>query len=207
MNIVVHSNASQFTYEGHVDIKAKLSLCTQPSHTGGILPVILNLGTRWRWVVSFTPWTLYARWKRQRYPRMGCWVGLKASESLERKSVAPAEHLTAIPCLSIVLPSHYTDSQARNQMYQWAIWSVRICASSDHQPSQTKCPSNYSPLRQRPPATLTFWTTKYNWERHPRITATANKQKTIRFLRFGKRDTQNNIFSPFSLVKLHDRGS
>jgi hypothetical protein len=29
---------------------------------------ILDLGTRWRWVVSFTPWSLYPRGKRPRYP-------------------------------------------------------------------------------------------------------------------------------------------
>jgi hypothetical protein len=27
--------------------------------SGGIAPHILDLGTRWRWVVSFTPWPLY----------------------------------------------------------------------------------------------------------------------------------------------------
>jgi len=35
---------------------------------------ILNVGTRWRWVVSFTPWPIYIRGKNPRYPllrRMG----------------------------------------------------------------------------------------------------------------------------------------
>jgi hypothetical protein len=28
--------------------------------SGGIAPRVLNCGTRWRWVVSFTPWFLYS---------------------------------------------------------------------------------------------------------------------------------------------------
>jgi len=27
-----------------------------------------DLGTRWRWVVNFTPWPLYSQGKRSRYP-------------------------------------------------------------------------------------------------------------------------------------------
>jgi len=27
--------------------------------SGGIAPLILNLGTRWRWEVSLTPWPPY----------------------------------------------------------------------------------------------------------------------------------------------------
>jgi hypothetical protein len=38
------------------------------SRSGGITPCILNLGTRWRWMVSFTPWALYTRGKSPRYP-------------------------------------------------------------------------------------------------------------------------------------------
>jgi hypothetical protein len=30
--------------------------------SGGIALCILNLGTRWRWVISFTPWPLYRRY-------------------------------------------------------------------------------------------------------------------------------------------------
>jgi hypothetical protein len=42
--------------------------------SGGIEPHILDLGTRWRWVVSFTPWPLYpgTHWT-------GGWVGPRAS--------------------------------------------------------------------------------------------------------------------------------
>jgi hypothetical protein len=36
--------------------------------SGGIAPRILNFCTRWRWVVSFTPWSLFLPGKSPRYP-------------------------------------------------------------------------------------------------------------------------------------------
>jgi hypothetical protein len=36
--------------------------------SGGIAPRILDLGSRWRWVVSFTPRPLYSQGKSSRYP-------------------------------------------------------------------------------------------------------------------------------------------
>jgi hypothetical protein len=35
---------------------------------GGIAPRILDLDTRWKWVVSFTPQPLYRQGKSPRYP-------------------------------------------------------------------------------------------------------------------------------------------
>jgi hypothetical protein len=46
--------------------------------SGGIVPRILNLGTGWRWVVSFTLRPLYAR-KNSRCLWIGCWMGPRAS--------------------------------------------------------------------------------------------------------------------------------
>jgi hypothetical protein len=43
---------------------------------GGIVPRIPNLGTIWRWVVSFTPWPLYFRGKNPGTRFIGSWVGL-----------------------------------------------------------------------------------------------------------------------------------
>jgi hypothetical protein len=52
-----------------------LSLCLTKHHamkmywgSGGIALCILDLGTRWRWVVSFTPRSLYSQGKSPRYP-------------------------------------------------------------------------------------------------------------------------------------------
>jgi len=38
------------------------------SGSGGIVPRILDLGTRWRWVASFTPRPLYPQGKIRWYP-------------------------------------------------------------------------------------------------------------------------------------------
>jgi len=35
---------------------------------GVIAPRIFNLGARWMWVGSFTPWSLYPRGKSPQYP-------------------------------------------------------------------------------------------------------------------------------------------
>jgi len=55
--------------------KANLSVCFIKYHaikmylgSGGIAPRILNLDTRWNWVVTFTPRPFYLRGKRPRYP-------------------------------------------------------------------------------------------------------------------------------------------
>jgi hypothetical protein len=57
-----------------VMVKLKLSLCLTKYHamktywrSWSIAPRILNLGTRWRWVVSFTPRPFYPRWKKSWY--------------------------------------------------------------------------------------------------------------------------------------------
>jgi hypothetical protein len=56
-------------------LKVNLSLCLTKHHviktywmSGGIAPCILDLGTRRRWVVSFTPWPLYSRYPLDRRP-------------------------------------------------------------------------------------------------------------------------------------------
>jgi hypothetical protein len=55
--------------------KVKLSLCLTKHHAmkaywgrGGIASRIIDLGTRWRWVVSFTPRPLYPQGKLPWYP-------------------------------------------------------------------------------------------------------------------------------------------
>jgi hypothetical protein len=62
-----------------VKVKVKLPLCFLTEHhamkaywgSGGIAPRILNLGTRWRWVVSFTPRPLYPQGKNASYSSDG----------------------------------------------------------------------------------------------------------------------------------------
>jgi hypothetical protein len=57
--------------------------------SGGIAPCILDLGTRWRWVVNFTPWPLYPR---ERAPSTH-WIGPRAGLDavVKRKFTSPCQ--------------------------------------------------------------------------------------------------------------------
>jgi hypothetical protein len=92
---------TQFLCKG----KVKLSLCTKPwRRFGGVevwLHAFFDLGTRWRWVVSFTPRPLYPQGKSPRYPldrklggpqsRYGHGVEEKNFQPLKRKMKAGTE--------------------------------------------------------------------------------------------------------------------
>jgi hypothetical protein len=87
-----------------VKVKVKLSLCLTKNHPlnaypslsqwshhedilgeWGIAPRILNLGTRWRWVVSLTPRPLYSQVKRPRNPEpIGYEAGLASEPEWSR---------------------------------------------------------------------------------------------------------------------------
>jgi hypothetical protein len=78
--------------------KVKLSLCLTKHHamktywgSGGIAPRITDLGTRWRWVVNFTPRPLYPQGKAPGTHWIGGWVGLRAvlDTVLKRKIPSP----------------------------------------------------------------------------------------------------------------------
>jgi hypothetical protein len=95
-------------------LKVKLSLCFSwaPRHggvlgSGGITPRILDLGTRWRWVVSFTPRLLYPQGKSPWYP-LGRRLG-GAQNRWREKFPAPAGNRSS-------------DHPARSPaLYHWAI--------------------------------------------------------------------------------------
>jgi hypothetical protein len=59
--------------ESKVKVKVRLFFSRAPRHegilgSGGIAPHILDFGTRWRWMVSFTHRPLYPHGKRPWYP-------------------------------------------------------------------------------------------------------------------------------------------
>jgi hypothetical protein len=59
---------------------------------GGIVPRILDLGTRWRWVVSFTPRPLYPQGKSPLYPldrRLGGPQSLSGRSGEEKNTQPP----------------------------------------------------------------------------------------------------------------------
>jgi hypothetical protein len=85
-------------------VKVKLSMCHNwaPRHvdvfgSAGVAPRILDLGTRWRWVVSFTPRPLYPQGKCPFYPldrRLGgpqsrSWHGSEEENSQPPPEIEP----------------------------------------------------------------------------------------------------------------------
>jgi hypothetical protein len=79
---------------------------------------ILNLSTRWRWVVGFTPLLLYARGNSPQYPQQAGWAP-EPVWMLWRweTSLASARNWTPIPQLLSSYAGHYTD---------WAILAPKI---------------------------------------------------------------------------------
>jgi hypothetical protein len=73
---------------------------------GGTAQHILNLGTRWRWVVSFTPRAFHPRRKNPRYPlnrRLGGPQSRSESGGEEKKSLCPCrESYPGRPARSLV---------------------------------------------------------------------------------------------------------
>jgi hypothetical protein len=75
--------------------------------SGSITPCILDLGTRWRWMVSFTPRPLYL----QGTHRKGGWVGPTAGLDAVKRTPRPCRDQS----LPIIQP-------VRNPaLYHWAI--------------------------------------------------------------------------------------
>jgi hypothetical protein len=78
--------------------------------SGVIDPSILDLGTRWRWVVSITPWPLYLQGKSPWYPvdkRLG---GLqsRSGRGCEQKNSQPLPGLES-PIIHAVAQRYTTE--------------------------------------------------------------------------------------------------
>jgi hypothetical protein len=73
---------------------------------------ILNVGSRWRWVVGFTPRPLYPTGDSSRYPLCGRLNGPQSRSGRygeEEKSLAPTDNRTWTPRSSSPSCSRYTD--------------------------------------------------------------------------------------------------
>jgi hypothetical protein len=71
---------------------------------GGIFPQILNLGTRWRRVVSFMPRRIYSRESACGTHWIGGWVGTRAVLDVEVKTKIPNPRQESKPRTPIVQP-------------------------------------------------------------------------------------------------------
>jgi hypothetical protein len=70
--------------------------------SGGIASHILGVGTRLRWVVSFTPWPLYLQGKSLGTHWIGGWVGARAVLDAVEKKKIPSAHRESNPRIPIV---------------------------------------------------------------------------------------------------------
>jgi hypothetical protein len=94
---------------GKVKVKLKLSLCLTKHHavktywgSGGLAPRILDLGTRWRLVVSFTRRPLYPRERPLDTYCIGGWVGSRAVlDAVVGRKIYKASHYAVFSSLPI----------------------------------------------------------------------------------------------------------
>jgi hypothetical protein len=79
--------------------------------SGGVAPRILDLGTRWRWVVSFTPQPLYPQGKSPGTHWIGGWVGPRAVLDAVVKRKIPSPRRESNPRTPIIqsVSQRYTD--------------------------------------------------------------------------------------------------
>jgi len=78
---------------------------------GIYLHAFFDLGTRWMWVVSFTPWPLYLHGKSPGTQWIGGWVGPRAVLDAVVKSKIPSPCQKSNPRTLIVqaIAQHYTN--------------------------------------------------------------------------------------------------
>jgi hypothetical protein len=103
-HFIIHVNSKKFNVRYRCNLLNKLS--TMPWRRMDD-PRFLDLGTSWRWVVSFTPRLLYPQWKSPQYPlhRRLCGPQSRSGWHGEVKSLAPTRIRTLTPWSSSPLPA------------------------------------------------------------------------------------------------------
>jgi hypothetical protein len=111
-----------------VRVKVKLSLCLTKHHamktywvSRGIAARILDLSTRWRWVVSFTPRPLYPQGKSPWYPLVMQLSGpqSRSGHRGEEKNSQPLSGLK--PLIIQPVTQHYTTELS------WLLRKLILC--------------------------------------------------------------------------------
>jgi hypothetical protein len=119
--------ALQLTHMGDKE-NVKLLMCLHHAMkaycgSGGIASRIIDLGTRWKWVINFTPRPLYHQGKSPRYP-LDRGLGGPQSPSgrggEEKNSQPPPGHEHSLALYHWVIPT--PDSTV---LYIWQIWTMR----------------------------------------------------------------------------------
>jgi hypothetical protein len=121
--------------------KVKLSLCFNwpPRHEGvlgsrGIAPRILDCGSTWRWLVSFTPQPLYPQGKSPCYPldRELCRTQSRSGRGGQEKNSQPLSGLEP-PIIQPVAQSYTTELLGKGVICDLYTWHNGITAAHYHQ--------------------------------------------------------------------------
>jgi hypothetical protein len=120
-------------------LKVKLSLCFNwaPRHKGvfvkwRLIHSFFDLGARWRWVVSFTPLSLYPRERTSGTQWIGVWVGPRAVLDTVVRRKIPSPRRESNPRTPIVQPiaqqriiiSCPSYRMVHSQVVLWSIWTA-----------------------------------------------------------------------------------
>jgi hypothetical protein len=96
--------------------------------SGGITPRILDLGTRWRWVVSFTPRPLYPQGKNPWYP-----LDRRLGGPRSQSGRASAVHKLTLECTQYIWNYESGDTQpcpsscdASGRIRTWLHWLLAM---------------------------------------------------------------------------------
>jgi hypothetical protein len=104
---------------------------------------IINLGTTWKWIISFTPRPVYPREKSEWYPLKRKLRGLRnqSGHFAERKSVACTGNQSTIPRFFGPWPRHYLSR------YNGLVVELTGCSSSNAQGISHVFRLKYTPRR------------------------------------------------------------
>ena len=113
----------QFHDEGQSNVIPVLGTKAQMA-SGGAAPVILNLSTRWKWMVSFTPWPFDPEGKSPGYPMNRRLRGPQSPNGHSGEEINPLHVVRDTNRESYSTQSgHYTD---------WAIRAHRVVWRSEN---------------------------------------------------------------------------
>ena len=118
--------------------------------SGGVVPLIHNLCTKWRWVASFTRWPLYLPKKSPHTCWIECWVGpIAGLDSLEKKISFPSRESNHDPSVGPTLKLIIIPSSA-DYLIIWIL--IYFCYITIAQPKWTcvVCGSHYFGGRMSP---------------------------------------------------------
>jgi hypothetical protein len=142
--------------------------------SGGIASHILELGTRWRWVVSFIPRPLYPRERAPGNHWIGGWVGPRAvlntamvKRTIPSQESTPIVHTVAQRYTDWAIPALY--SKVSNTWFQNPILSrphscTHLRSSYDHDNEPSNSMNNWATVsfsRKTLPDGFMWWCIKY----------------------------------------------